>query len=254
MTTSPLQRFLLPAAMLSGVVFSAATLPLVVLGSEPVDVHLQDEPVFSGEVKDLAAPYLGLATVMSLGMGIATLSALGWSQSSRQSAEAEDQVTSLQRDLQEKEAQIEALRFSEKRLSAAGLQYFLHDELDEIAQQPTASTPVMHQIRKVEDEDPTEPLETTTADSSIHAANAPAVGAVHSSNQTFGGYTQPSQTMKQAVATFPSSAAAAEPEQVNELINHLKQVMAQIEELRTTGALPANAVSPVAVSYNSGVA
>ncbi|NJL39512.1 MAG: hypothetical protein HC840_16370 [Leptolyngbyaceae cyanobacterium RM2_2_4] len=252
--TTPLQRFVLPAAMLSGAIFSAATLPLVVLGSEPVDIHLEDEPVFSGEVKDLAAPYLGIATVMSLGMGVATISALGWSQASRKSAEAEDQVSSLARDLQEKEAQIEALQFSEKRLHAAGLQYFLQDEVDEVNAQPIAAVPAMHQVRDAEDEDPTEPLEKAIAsgkfDTNVQASKV----ATHPSAQAFSGYAQPTQVIKQTVASVPQSTHTAEPKQVNELLDHLKQVMAQIEQLQTVGTLPANSLSPVTVSYNSGVA
>jgi hypothetical protein len=252
--TTPLQRFVLPAAMLSGAVFSAATLPLVVLGSEPVDIHLEDEPVFSGEVKDLAAPYLGIATVMSLGMGVATISALGWSQASRKSAEAEDQVSSLARDLQEKEAQIEALQFSEKRLHAAGLQYFLQDEVDEVNAQPIAAVSVMHPVRGAEDEDPTEPLEKAIASGKFDTNAQASKVATHPSAQAFPGYAQPIQAMKQTIASVPQSSHTAEPKQVNELLDHLKQVMAQIEQLQTAGALPANSLSPVTVSYNSGVA
>jgi hypothetical protein len=252
--TTPLQRFVLPAAMLSGAVFSAATLPLVVLGSEPVDIHLEDEPVFSGEIKDLAAPYLGIATVMSLGMGVATISALGWSQSSRKSAEAEDQVSSLQRDLQEKEAQIEALQFSEKRLHAAGLQYFLQDEVEEVNAQPVASTPTAHPVRQVDDDDPTEPLETAIASGKFDTNAQVSRSVSHPAAPTFTHYAQPTPAMKQVVASVPQTTHVAEPKQVNELIDHLKQVMAQIEELQTVGALPANSLSPIAVSYKSGAA
>ncbi|HEY9858432.1 MAG TPA: hypothetical protein V6D16_02925, partial [Candidatus Obscuribacterales bacterium] len=73
MPGSSLKSFLLPAVLLSSTVFSSLTLPLVVLGSQPVDIRMQQEPVFSGQLKDIAAPYLGFAAALSLGVGIASV-------------------------------------------------------------------------------------------------------------------------------------------------------------------------------------
>ena len=67
MTTSPLKKFVLAPVVLSAAVFSVLTLPLAVFVSQPVTIQLQEEPVFSGQLRDVATPYLGLASALSLG-------------------------------------------------------------------------------------------------------------------------------------------------------------------------------------------
>ncbi|HEY9908111.1 MAG TPA: hypothetical protein V6D18_10985 [Thermosynechococcaceae cyanobacterium] len=95
------------------------------LGSKSVEIELQKEHVFAGQLKDIASPYLGVAAVISLGAGAACLSMSGWRKSSSKSAQTEEQLSKLQQDLKDKETQLEELRLSELHLQATGLNTFL---------------------------------------------------------------------------------------------------------------------------------
>jgi len=121
-------RYLLSSSMISGAVFCAATIPMATLDSQPIEVMSDGEPVFVGQLRELAAPYLGLATAASLGMGVMTLSVLGWSQSSSKISRSEDEIAQLRKDLRDRDSMIEQLKFSDARLEAAGLGAFIEDD------------------------------------------------------------------------------------------------------------------------------
>lgn len=129
MTLSPLKKALLPSLLISGAVFSSLTLPLAVFGSQPLVVQVQEEPIFVGKLKDIAAPYVGLATLLSAGAGVASLTMGAWQQSSRKANKLEERLSNLQQQLQETEGQLETLKLSEVRLQATGLGAFL-DEVE----------------------------------------------------------------------------------------------------------------------------
>lgn len=258
MALSTLQRCLLPAAILSGVIFSTATLPLAVLGSEPVTIQVKNEPVFSGQLKDLATPYLGLATAISLGVGVTSLAVMSWRQSSRKSAQVEEQVSQLQQHLKTKEAQIEELKFSTTRLEAAGLDFFLQDDSHTASSTQSNSVSGLKGQYSVVDDVQTaatsavvsqpaakfNPAESASSASSTpqgadYQAKAKAVMALPAA-QAFMGFTRSNPLVQE-----PNSAdsqvgidAVESPAQINELLNHLKQVMAQIEMIHAVQAVP----------------
>jgi len=128
MTGSPLKKFLFTPIILSTAIFSALTLPLAFFGDQEVTIQLQEEPVHHGKLRDVATPYLGLASVLAIGTGIATIAVTGWRQSSKKSAQAEEQLSDLERNLQEKEQLLEELKLSKSQLAAAGLNNFLEKE------------------------------------------------------------------------------------------------------------------------------
>lgn len=129
MTVSPFKKALLPSLLVSGAVFSSLTLPLAIFGAQPLVIQLQEEPIFVGKLKDIAAPYVGLATLLSTGAGVASLTMGAWQQSSRKANKLEERLSSLQQQLQETEGQLETLKLSEIRLQAVGLGAFL-DEVE----------------------------------------------------------------------------------------------------------------------------
>ncbi|MEQ9553764.1 MAG: hypothetical protein RIM23_29595 [Coleofasciculus sp. G3-WIS-01] len=131
MTGSPLRKFLFTPIILSTAVFSVLTLPLAFFGDKEVTIQFQGEPVHHGQLRDIATPYLGLASVLGVGTGIATVAVTGWLQSSRKSAHAEEQLSDLERNLKEKEQLLEDLKLSKSRLAAAGLNNFLEQELEQ---------------------------------------------------------------------------------------------------------------------------
>jgi hypothetical protein len=79
MTSYSLSSILLPAVFVSSAVFSSLTIPFALIKTEPVAVELpplfsgEIQPIFNGEHKDVAIPYIGFAIVASVGAGIATV-------------------------------------------------------------------------------------------------------------------------------------------------------------------------------------
>lgn len=121
-------KSLMSSAVLTGVVFCSATVPLAALNSKTVTVQVNEQPVMMGQLQDFAPPYLGFATLLSLGTGIVSLSALGWRQSAKKLESATDKAKSLEQKLQEQAYAIENLKFSDRRLIASGLDTFLGDD------------------------------------------------------------------------------------------------------------------------------
>lgn len=198
MTASIFKKFILPPVLLSAGVFATLTLPLALLGSKPVAIQLQEEPVFHGQLRDVATPYLGLASLLSLGTGVASVAVAGWQQSSRKSAQVEQQLSGLQQHLQEKEELLKELKLSEARLATVGLDSFLDGETPNPASEK-AQPSLQHSSQPVEaiepfiviTEEPTEEFNST-----VHAATAR-----FSSAQTYLAYTQATPIQKQQPQT-----------------------------------------------------
>ena len=129
--TLSIKKILLQAFVIPGTVFCAATIPLAVWGSERVAIEFQEERVFTGQLREIASPYLALATAVSIGAGLAGVATAGWQQSHKKSASAEQELSALRQALKEKEIELENLKVSDSRLTAFGLSSFLEDEVEE---------------------------------------------------------------------------------------------------------------------------
>ncbi|MBD2774840.1 hypothetical protein [Iningainema tapete] len=129
MSLSALAKFLLPPVMASAAVFSVMSAPLFVLGAEQINIKFKEEPFFSGKLRDVATPYVVLATAISMGAGLSAIAMCGWRNSAQKSTEFEQQLSVLEKNLQEKEELIKELKLSETRLQASGLSSFLNDEM-----------------------------------------------------------------------------------------------------------------------------
>jgi hypothetical protein len=149
MTASPLKKFLLPPALLSASIFCTLTLPLAFIGSKPIEIQLQKEPIFAGQLKDIATPYLSLATAISLGACMASVAVTGWRQSVHQKNQIKQQLSDLQLLLKAKEAQLDELKLDELRLKAAGLDCFLEDTLKKNESIASLSTPTVSTVTAV---------------------------------------------------------------------------------------------------------
>ena len=133
-------KFVLPSLFASGAVFTALSLPLVVYGSERVDLQITNEVGVSGVVKDFTAPYFGLSGLISLAVGGVGVTLAGISQSKKQAAVIEQQYLQSQQVQQGREAEIQAILSSDKALSSTGLNFFLDDTTPSIH---AASTPAV---------------------------------------------------------------------------------------------------------------
>ncbi|MBW4581144.1 MAG: hypothetical protein KME42_16375 [Tildeniella nuda ZEHNDER 1965/U140] len=240
MSVSSPKNPVLPATVLAGAVFSSLTVPLAVFGSGPVDIQLNQEPVFSGTVKDFAAPYVGVVGILSIGAGVAGVAIAGWQQSSRKSGQVEAKLSNLQRKLEEKESQLEAAMLAEHRLEASGLDFFLQDETRPNAaphttattsrsgvantKAPIADTRVSHaqSIQPVLDAEPTQAAVQSVV-STLAAAQA-FLSFTRSNGSAQASYD--SRSMTQELPTANTS--------LQELQNQLQLIMSQVETLRSS--------------------
>lgn len=226
MSNSSLKKFVVTPVVISAAVFGVLSLPLALLGSKPVTIQLQGEPVFYGQLRDVATPYLGVASAISLGAGIASVAVTGWRSSTRKSSQVEAQLSDLAQHLKQKEAELEALKLSESKLESSGLQAFA-DETVPLEQaikttsasqkpQPVVEAPVMK----------TQSVETPVAVE--HPITVQAAAAKFATSQTFLGYSQAKATLKGATSVKELPAS-----EVDQLHNQLQQIMAQMASVQT---------------------
>lgn len=123
-----LSHRLLSSVFLAGTVFSITALPLVTLGSKPVTIQLEERPVFVGQLRELAGPYLALATSIGLGVGVVSLAVSSWRHAAYKLEQNEAEIAALKQQLSEKQTLVERLRFADTKLQSSGLEQFLQGE------------------------------------------------------------------------------------------------------------------------------
>jgi hypothetical protein len=130
MTSYSLSNILLPAVFVSSAVFTTLTVPFALIKSESVVVELppffsgEIQPIFNGEHKEVAIPYVGFAIVVSVGAGIATVEVNRRWQAYRESAIAQEPSTDLNPNSKEQEAS----NLAEYRPEASAIDLPLIDE------------------------------------------------------------------------------------------------------------------------------
>ncbi len=113
------------SAVLAGAIFAAATFPLAVSSAKPLTVQLDGDTVFAGSLKEAAPPYLAIAAALGVGAGVTNLAVMGWRQSSRRLALAEDQLSTLSQRVEAQATQLEQIQISPSKLEDLGLREFL---------------------------------------------------------------------------------------------------------------------------------
>lgn len=266
MSNATLKKFVLAPIVISAAVFGTLTLPLAILGKQPIEIQFQQEPLFQGQLRDVATPYLGLATILSLGAGFASIAFSGWQRSTYKSSQVEAQLSDLARSLKEKEAQLEALKLSESRLVASGLSAFVDENLPLESAVKTHSA--NHNIVGVETN---LPLETkTTAASTFKVLNTPIqhreselitaqelaqakpyyvthtqnVGSTSAavqfaSAQGFLGHAQPKPAVDPSTSASPLAS-----QDVQLLYSQMQEIMAQMESVQAALSQNNNGTSP----------
>ncbi|WP_416670534.1 hypothetical protein [Egbenema bharatensis] len=210
MTTS---RALAFSVFLSGVVFSGATLFLVMTGSRPLTIQLEDRPVFSGRVQDLASPYLSVVAGLSVGIGLTSFTLLGWRNAVQELEQATEQVSILKQQLQQQEGMVESLRFSEAKLHASGLSFFVDSATPAGVTSAVPLNSASQPIFSV-NPDPNTPEPVLSREAVPIQAQTP-----------------PLRSQPQ-----PQHHPQHHPAQIEELTNSLRQIMNQIEQLKVAQA------------------
>jgi hypothetical protein len=110
MTNYSLSTILLPAVVISSAVFSTLTVPIALIKSEPVAIEVppffsgEIQPIFNGEHKDIAIPYIGFAIVVSVGTGIAVVEISRRWKAYREAANPSESLPNLEQNLENNEA------------------------------------------------------------------------------------------------------------------------------------------------------
>ncbi len=257
---APLKKLILTPVIVSAAVFATLSLPLIFFGPKPVTIQLSEEPIFTGKLRDIAAPYLGLASILSLGAGCASVAITGWRSSTRKSSQVEAQLSNLAQNLREKEAQLEALKHSESQLEAAGLSAFLDEPtLDEPVKTPkisriepqqpeSAKTPGISSIEpppKVEVVITAQPFAVQPIVHVMAPRTVQAVAALFPTTQSSLGY---ARTKAKTVAQ-PAPIVNQAPLDVRELHTKLEQIRAQMATLQTAIASTAPSTTIEAQPY-----
>lgn len=119
------KKILLPTVVISGTLFASFMLLLALQGSKPVKIQTESQEIFYGELKDIVSPGVGAA--FSLGLGLAGAVVWGLQKSLDQSSNLEKQLSNLQKEIAEKESQIQALKLSPSNPTLSQLKWFLEE-------------------------------------------------------------------------------------------------------------------------------
>lgn len=239
MSLSKLARFVLPPLIASATVFSAMTIPLAFMGDKQIGIKFQEEPFFSGKLRDVATPYIVLSTALSLGAGISVAACIGWQLASRKEAEVEQQLSILEQHLQQKDELLNELKLSEYRLQVSGLHKFLDDELPAEQVQTKSSPTTTPQPVKVQT-----PVQVTqvSANSVLtppakQNTNVPvtsvAAASTFASAQSFLGYSHTNtSSLEEIVPVKEAHKTFITPSEFEELQHQFRQMMLQMQAMQ----------------------
>ena len=128
MTLSARRKLVLPSAIASAVIFAAMTVPLAIMGDKQVGIQIEKESFFYGRLRDIAAPYVVFATLLSCGAGISVAALAGWHHYTKKSLNYKKELFQIKERLRLKEELLQEFKFSESRLQISGLSSFLNEQ------------------------------------------------------------------------------------------------------------------------------
>lgn len=224
MSQSPFARAFITSAFVAGAVFTASTFPLAMTKSKVVDIELQNQTIFSSEMKDLSAPYLAFSAAFSVALGFGIFGIMGWQHAVRKLAKFEGNSSDLAHELAIHRAELERIKFSESRLKAQNLSEFL---------------PASHSFRSHLAEATRNP-ESAFATLTSHAAHDieldPARGLCQAPSSN--GSQVPDSNLTQPLHPMPELRSESDPkgEAITSLLQQLNQLSQQVEKLRDNNA------------------
>jgi hypothetical protein len=110
-------------------VFVALTAPMFVFAAQPAKVQVLGAELPGEQVRDYAVPYLGLAGLVSTGIGLSGAAVMGLRRSSKQANSLDEKREVIQRQLDERTTYVEQALSSDSYLAKSGLDFFLDDEI-----------------------------------------------------------------------------------------------------------------------------
>jgi hypothetical protein len=120
-------KLVVPALLTTGAVFTALSAPVVMFAETPLNISQGKAQLYDGTVRDAALPYLMLAGVTSVGLGISGVAMAGWRKSAKRADALGEAIDSQQQRRLDREAHLKASLASEQYLVKSGLDFFLED-------------------------------------------------------------------------------------------------------------------------------
>ncbi|MGB3755769.1 MAG: hypothetical protein WBA07_05265 [Rivularia sp. (in: cyanobacteria)] len=102
------KKVVLPTVAISAMIFVGFATFLAEYGSERIEIQVDNQNVFYGEVRDIVSPGMGVA--LGLTLGVASVAVIGYSKSASKEKLLEKQLLSIKKAISDKDAQIEELR------------------------------------------------------------------------------------------------------------------------------------------------
>jgi hypothetical protein len=106
------KKVVLPTVAISGMIFAGFAAFLAQYGSDRIDIQVDNQNVFYGELRDIVSPQIGVA--LGLTLGVASIAVIGYSKSASKVELLEKQVLSIKKAISDKDVQIEELRNDQK--------------------------------------------------------------------------------------------------------------------------------------------
>ncbi len=121
-----LKKLLLPTIVISGTLLAGFGVLLATQGSKPIEIQLDNRQFFYGELRDVISPPVG--ALISIGVGLATASLIGWQQTKKRTVALQVQVSQLQNQISDRDSQIQELKVAPSSLVLSKLDWFLQQE------------------------------------------------------------------------------------------------------------------------------
>lgn len=106
------KKVVLPTIAISSMIFASSATLLAEYGSQQIEIKVDNQDFFYGEIRELFSPQMGVA--FSLILLTASIAVIGYVKSVRRKNKLDKRLLSLKAAISDKEAQIQELRHCEK--------------------------------------------------------------------------------------------------------------------------------------------
>lgn len=120
-----LKKILVPTLVISGTIFTIFGVFVATQRERLVEIRIGEQQVYYGELRDLVSPQIGAGIALSLGLTSALV--MGWVDSIRKTSQLEQRLASLQKQIAEKEAEINEFKLSPSNPDLSQLSWFFDD-------------------------------------------------------------------------------------------------------------------------------
>jgi hypothetical protein len=153
-----LKKLLLPTVVISGTLLAGFGVLLATQGSKPIEIQFDNRQFFYGELRHVVSPPIG--ALISIGVGLATTSLIGWQQAKKRTQALQTQVSQLQSQILDRDSQIQELKVAPSSPMLSKLDWFLDRQ---VSQTSVLASSVLAPLQLPPVQPVTEPVVTTVS-------------------------------------------------------------------------------------------